>query len=1848
MKSFCRFIILAFFTLFFTDTFATNRTITWTSIALSNYCPATTSSYTLIATNTNNANDNIPVNGIVTITFPAGTDATSYTGGTFYNGTAIPIGTTTITATSISFPAPIAIPRNVALNVILNNITNPAAATYNNLTMTVPNAGAAPNTSTFSGSSYTIIPLTITTNPVSTPLCKGASVNVPFTVGTCLFNAGNTFTAQLSDASGSFASPVNIGTLSGTTSGTIPAAIPVGTTDGFGYLIRVVGSNPSVIGTTNSNGNITISTPMTYSVSAVNQITGSISQNCSLPNAILEIKINVTGSCSPQTITQFNFNTASSTNSAVDITKAKVYYTGQTQGFTTSQQFGGDVFAPTGNFTVNGTQQLSFGAGTYYFYLEYEIPSTATTGDVVDASLTSFVMNGTTITDMSTPDPAGNRTIVNGSTCSYSITKFPDLYFCGSTYTTAADRTVNFSLIESSLGNEFDASQTNKTIVFSLPPGFAFDAGGTVNPSRGNISAITLNAPVAGATSFTVTVSTNGAAATLDSIDFHNFKIYPTGPGSGDLLRTGGTFSIKGSAGNPTSSQSFGHMSAGAPMAYQSSAVVQYDTTDIKKNCTNSTNGILEIQVNVTNPCEPINVSRFDFNTAGSTNPTTDITEAEIYYTGQTRGLNYGSWFGLTPNPNGAFSITGSQDLTLGAGTYYFYLVYDVPSTATLGDKLDASMTSFVIAGVTQTDMSTPNPTGARTISTGTCSPTPDVANPPANNQTATAGSLVIPMDNAHQNLYGGLSFNLRAYGLVHMLLMNDIPLKWVIKSGKAKDAPDFIASASRVYPSAVAAATQTFVASEFIIDSQYVNRSFYPGGKTATQVITAFNGGNPAPMVAVYKLTADVIVDVRYTLTARPKIAIFSNGGNQAIHKAMLDTARITNYIVQNAGDFQGLASCYTFCSEAHWDYTPGNPIKGNLDPVKNVVAFVNEGGNFLAQCAGIDLYENHQPDGGHFHTTDGIGFANGNVTNTFSNADMAFDQFQGTIGPLPNSTIAKFWPNPSTTPQSKYKPEMFVGVSAPLPTNTVVATGAHLADPDSIGSNVFYLGGHSYATTSIGDINGSRMYLNATLIPAKRPTAFQANMNPPTTICVGQSYQLSLGGNPAGPAGAIYTWTPCDGSLNNCNSPNPVATPSVTTTYFVYINNNGCPGTGQVTITVVPKPTSTITAVSSQTVCANNASITLSASVTNATGGIWTSNSGTGTFSPNATTLSNVVYTPSAGDIATGKVTFTLTSTGNNASCSAATSTLTVFITPAPTVNAGNDTTVCASNRNVTLKGKITIASGGIWSTPNGTGTFSPNAPTGTYVVSDADTALHSVKLVLTTTGNGSCNAVTDTMVIFITPGPKATVGAVKSTTVCANQLVDLTGSRVTNGTGVWTSSGGGIFSPAAPQNATSYSLSSTDKTTGVATLTLTVTGSGTCGATKVQDVLNVTITPLPIALTGLGSTLKVCANDSVIHLSSKVIANGTGAWTSSRNSGKFSPSDNGTASTYTLSKADTAAHRVTLYLTVTGAGLCGTVQAVDSTLILISPEPRALTGYGDTLKICAHNKTVSLSQRVIANGHAVWASSSGSGVFTPAADSTATAYVLSNADTAAHHVTLYLRVTGTGVCGTVQAVDSTLIVVTPEPIALTGLGSTLKVCANDSVIHLSSRVIANGTGAWTSSRNSGKFSPSANGTASTYTLSKADTAAHRVTLYLTVTGAGLCGTVQAVDSTVILISPEPRALTGNGNIMNICAHNKTVSLSQRIIANGHAVWTSSSGSGVFTPAADSTATAYVLSNADTAAHHVTLYLRVTGTGVCGTVQAVDSTLIVVTPEPIALTGYGRTLKVCAHDSVITLTEE
>ncbi|MBL7937707.1 MAG: hypothetical protein JNM51_18020, partial [Bacteroidia bacterium] len=102
--------------------------------------------------------------------------------------------------------------------------------------------------------------VTITSPTVVTTYTAGTTVNLTYSLSPATFTAGNVFTPQLSDASGSFTSPVSLATRTANTGATgtqHQIVIPFNTPTGSGYRIRVLSSNPATT-SANNGANLTI------------------------------------------------------------------------------------------------------------------------------------------------------------------------------------------------------------------------------------------------------------------------------------------------------------------------------------------------------------------------------------------------------------------------------------------------------------------------------------------------------------------------------------------------------------------------------------------------------------------------------------------------------------------------------------------------------------------------------------------------------------------------------------------------------------------------------------------------------------------------------------------------------------------------------------------------------------------------------------------------------------------------------------------------------------------------------------------------------------------------------------------------------------------------------------------------------------------------------------------------------------------------------------------------------------------------------------------------------------------------------------------------------------------------------------------------------------------------------------------------------------------------------------------------------------------------------------------------------------------------------------------------------
>jgi hypothetical protein len=291
-----------------------------------------------------------------------------------------------------------------------------------------------------------------------------------------------------------------------------------------------------------------------------------------------------------------------------------------------------------------------------------------------------------------------------------SITMLPNPLFCSSFPT--AYQSGSFSISETQItGNTgFSKGQASKTLILGFSGGsFEFAAGiGTVTASG---TEVTINSVNITSSSITVTISTAAANNELNTLTFNNIQVRATAAGTGSILRTGGTFLVDNKLGIPTGS--FGNLTANTPIAFSSTTATQ-PVTMAAFSGTND-NQILGLQVVVTGNCSNLSITQFDLNTTGSTNPTTDITTAKIYYTGTTNSFTTASLWGSRTSPSGSYSITGNTSVTA-AGTYYFWLVYDLPASAVAGNVLDAQFVSLVAGGSTRIPSVT-NPAGTRSIS---------------------------------------------------------------------------------------------------------------------------------------------------------------------------------------------------------------------------------------------------------------------------------------------------------------------------------------------------------------------------------------------------------------------------------------------------------------------------------------------------------------------------------------------------------------------------------------------------------------------------------------------------------------------------------------------------------------------------------------------------------------------------------------------------------------------------------------------------------------------------------------------------------------------------------------------------------------------------------------------------------------------------------------------------------------------------------------------------------------------------------------------------------------------------
>ncbi len=149
----------------------------------------------------------------------------------------------------------------------------------------------------------------------------------------------------------------------------------------------------------------------------VNQVS-TCYQPGELCNPILQIELYTSGSFNPVTITSFDLTTSGTTNNT-DIDQSKIAYAPAFSPSSSCETPFGSIFSPSGAYSINGAKTLT-PSGTcnsvHYFYLTYDISSSATNGRFLDATCTnvSYLQGGTPMSIVpSNPSPIGKGEIVN-------------------------------------------------------------------------------------------------------------------------------------------------------------------------------------------------------------------------------------------------------------------------------------------------------------------------------------------------------------------------------------------------------------------------------------------------------------------------------------------------------------------------------------------------------------------------------------------------------------------------------------------------------------------------------------------------------------------------------------------------------------------------------------------------------------------------------------------------------------------------------------------------------------------------------------------------------------------------------------------------------------------------------------------------------------------------------------------------------------------------------------------------------------------------------------------------------------------------------------------------------------------------------------------------------------------------------------------------------------------------------------------------------------------------------------------------------------------------------------------
>ncbi len=1598
--------------------------------------------------------------------------------------------------------------------------------------------------------------------------------------------------------------------------------------------------------------------PMVYVSSSVFQAETKNVGVGSSDKKIIGIKVITNHTGNPLDLTNLVLSTNGSTL-ASDILNANVYYTGSNPNFTVSNKFGSTVATPNGSFSITGTQTLS--PGENYFWLAYDISSSAVVNDVVDAECTSITVDGAT----KIPNPTsaiGSRTIkkyiiIGNITSVNSDSEQPLHYYqdhgweaiyksteLGAAkdltalafYKKSGSNTVN-DILNVSIYIKHTSSSSLTTGAYSTNGYTLVYNGSFPNNDVSGWMQVEFNSPFAynGTDNIEVLILQDYGAY------FGNYPLWSYNTTTTDRARYASSWS--GIPNSLTASNKLANIrfeyEPPMPMTYISSNTTQLNITNVYSGLVDQE--IIGIQVVTDNSLSPLEATNFLLNTTGSTDAIGDILNAKIYYTGNSSTFATTNLFGDKINPFGSFSIAGNQSLVNGIN--YFWLTYDIQSTATVGNHVDAECNSITISSDVKIPTIT-NPPGNRTI-VGALSGYYTIG---TTGDYSTFASAITALNTFGVSDWVTFQVQSGTYNeKISLGTVNGVsasrPITFESLSGDSTDV--ILTNGTANWGDA---ATIKIVGNYYVIKNMTVKAT----GNYGNAIEIANGADNNI-------VRNNVLISNATTFNEQGAV-VYANQLTQSNTRIVQNKVEGNNYGIYLSGGWTINASGWeidsnTIVSSEYGVYfSDVKDVKVRYNTMTIGASSTDAYGLFSEYGAGgYSISENK------IVTTASdisVGIYSYLSSATSSNKDIIYNNF---IANTANSStrssgvqltncnyIDVLYNNINITSTSIGSSRSAVDIQnssdISLKNNNLIAAGGGYAQ--YIGSSADVSSSNynnMYSTGNIGYYDGSDL---SNLAAWKTATSMDANsvsMDPSYTSTTDLHVSNSLLDNKGTPIVGIDF--DIDGAARNSVNPDI--------------------GADEFGIGVIDAGISAITSPSIST-CGSgllpvkvdiknygNTTLT-SATVSWKVGGVsqtnysWTGSIAAGT-SVNVTVGS---YNFGVGNIAIEA----WTSSPNgivDQYPSNDTSNVNVEIGDTPIVYAGADTTVCTSAYNITDASSVNH-NYLLWTTSGSGIVAGQNTITPTYMPSTADYSAGSVYLKLTASSN-TCSDSEDSVLVTLSQPPTVTftglastyctsdvatslvgspsggifsgdgvVGntfdpataiigtntvkytytsgictdsAIKTTvvgnapiafagndtTLCGDSVIINTATATNYNTLLWTTTGSGVFVNEGTINPT-YKPSTADYSAGSVNLVLTAIGS----CSTVSDTFLLTIFHFPtVSFSGLAATY--CSSDAASVL------------VGSPNGGTFS-GDGVVGSTFDPSTAIIGNNSVKY---VYSNGTCSD-SSIQTTVVSAPPTIFA----GDDTTLCANYY---INSTAIASNYTslVW-TSSGSGSYDNSS-LLASKYTPSTADFAAGSI--YLKLSATSSCSVVE--DSFLLnISSPPTVSFTGLA--LNYCNTDAAVTLT----GNPTG--------GIFSGDAI-SGSTFNPSNAIIGVNKVKYTYTI---GIC-TDSAIQNTTVSTVPIVFA----GNDTSVCANSYTVP-NASATSYGSLQW-STSGGGTFTDG-NTLVSTYYPSAADYTAGSV--YLRLTALGSCSNV--VDSLLLTIN-QPPSVTFTGLATQYCANDDIDTL---